>query len=356
MPSDRPFTKDCDRCGQKIGFRKEGGKTIPINADGTQHYCTNKDLPQKPKEDSRIGTYGGISLRRINLTLKNGSIMVTEATPDLLKCLTDPNAAIKTGMKIKLVFAKDGKAEKAEICPDQPVPATPATVDKPTETCTSQKESPAQPTSQSLTKEEDVWGQEREEFCNLLTSTAREGMPDLIQYLIEKTDFFTAPSSAKYHDAVPGGLLHHSLKVYRNLCTLSKTFEGEYPEDTLKIIGLLHDICKVNFYKNSTRQVKKNLPGGFTEWVPEPYIDIDDQFPLGHGEKSVIMLQRYIQLTDTEIMGIRWHMMAYDDLAHSYAGNLAITNASSKYSIIPLMHIADLSASFLEVRAPAGGA
>jgi hypothetical protein len=67
------------------------------------------------------------------------------------------------------------------------------------------------------------------------------------------------------------------------------------------------------------------------------------------------MLQRYIQLTDTEIMGIRWHMMAYDDLAHSYAGNLAITNASDKFPIIPLMHIADLSASFLEVR-PEGGA
>jgi len=194
---------------------------------------------------------------------------------------------------------------------------------------------------------------EYEEFKTLLLSTNRPGIDKLLDYLDNETDFFCAPSSSKYHDAVPGGLLHHSLRVYHNLVTLSQTFVGEYPEDTLKIIGLLHDLCKVNFYTMSIRNKKTKDASGFSIWVEEPYIDIEDQLPLGHGEKSVILAQRYIQLTNTEIMGIRWHMMAFDDLAHSYAGNLAITNAASKHLIIPLMHIADLSASFLEVR-PAG--
>jgi len=122
--------KYCTRagCGKPIKWPPfvAGVKSHPLNMDGTPHQCQAAPAAA-PKEDSRIGTYGGISLRRINLTLKNGSIMVTEATPDLLKCLTDPNAAIKTGMKIKLVFAKDGKAEKAEICPDQPAPVDPHT-------------------------------------------------------------------------------------------------------------------------------------------------------------------------------------------------------------------------------------
>ena len=369
---ERAFTKDCDRCGQKIGFRKEGGRTIPINGDGTPHHCQKAAPAEAPKEDSRIGIYGGIVRGQISLTLRSG-IMMSQVTPDLLKCLTDPNTAIKNGMKIKLVFGKDGKAEKAEVCPDQPAPATapapaqqPATVatEKPTETCTSPKESPAQPASQPLTKEEDVWGQERDEFCNLLTSTGREGMPALLQYLVEKTDFFIAPSSTQYHDAVAGGLLHHSLKVYHNLVTLSKTFQSDIPTDSLIIIGLLHDLCKANFYKLT----KKSLPRkddkgelvldtyGKKIWEDVMAYDIEDQFPAGHGEKSVILILRYIQLTDEEIMAIRWHMGAYDDVKQSYGGNLALTNASEKYPITVLTHMADLSASFLEVRKPSGGA
>lgn len=365
---ERAFTKDCNTCGQKIGFRKEGGRTIPINGDGTPHHCQKTAPAAAPKEDARIGTYGGVDRGRIKLTLKTGGIMMTEATADLLKCLTDPNTAIKNGMKIKLIFAKDGKAEKAEVCPDQPAPAAaaaaPIAKEKPTETCTSPKESPAQPANQPLTKEEDVWGQEREKFCNLLTSTGREGMPALLQYLTEKTDFFIAPSSTQYHDAVAGGLLHHSLKVYHNLVTLSKTFQSDIPTDSLIIIGLLHDICKANFYKLTKKSLpRKDAKGelvldsyGKKIWEDVMAYDIEDQFPAGHGEKSVILILRYIQLTDEEIMAIRWHMGAYDDVKQSYGGNLALTNASEKYPITVLAHMADLSASFLEVRKSAGGA
>jgi hypothetical protein len=201
-----------------------------------------------------------------------------------------------------------------------------------------------------MTERNDIWAIEQEGFDGLLLSVSRPGIADLLAYLHEETDFFIAPSSTKYHDARDGGLLHHSLRVYDNLVRLNDVFIGDYDPDTLKIVGLLHDICKTNFYKMSLRNVKKELPGGFSEWVKEPYIDIDDQLPLGHGEKSVILAQRYISLSNEEIMAIRWHMMCCDDLHHSYAGNIAITGASSKYPLVVLTHIADLSASFLEVR------
>ena len=352
----------CKKCGEEVIWKEKpgGGFFPPENKDGSRHDCEKKAAPQQPKEDSRIGTYMGVTRGQISLTLKNGGIMMSAATPDLLKCLTGPDPSIKTGMKIKVIFGKDGKAEKAEACPDQPAPVTPAAKEKPAETCTSPKETPAQPGP--LTKEEDIWGQEREEFCNLLTSTGREGMPALLQYLVEKTDFFIAPSSAKYHDARDGGLLHHSLKVCNNLMILSGTFENDIPASSLIIIGLLHDLCKANFYKLT----KKDLPRkddngelilddyGKKIWDPVMAYDIEDQFPAGHGEKSVILIQRYIQLTDEEIMAIRWHMGAYDDVKQSYGGNLALTNASEKYPITVLTHMADLSASFLEVRKPEG--
>ena len=200
---------------------------------------------------------------------------------------------------------------------------------------------------------------ETQEFQNILLSTERSGIDQLLRFLAE-TDFYTAPSSTKYHDAEPGGLLHHSLKTYRNLVTLSQLYAVEIPEGTsLAIIALLHDICKINIYELE----RKSLPRrdektgelllddwGKKIWDEQMVYTIDDQYPLGHGEKSVIMLQRFIQLTDTEIFAIRWHMMAYDDSRNSYAGNLAITNASDKYRIIPLFHMADLAASFLEMR------
>lgn len=182
------------------------------------------------------------------------------------------------------------------------------------------------------------------EFNQLLLSMARPGIGDLLSYL-ETTDFFTAPSSTKYHDTEPGGLLVHSLNVSRNLKKLNEVFRPSYPDDTLITVGLLHDVCKANFYKRDVKNVK--VEG---MWTQQSFIAIEDQFPLGHGEKSVILLQRFIKLTDEEIMAIRWHMMAFDDLHCTYAGNKAITAASTKYPLVVLLHIADLSASFLKMQ------
>jgi hypothetical protein len=349
----------CKKCGDEVVWKEKpgGGFFPPENKDGSRHDCEKKAAPQQPKEDSRIGIYGGIVRGQISLTLRSG-IMMSQVTPDLLKCLTDPNTAVKNGMKVKFIFGKDGKAEKAEVCPDQPAPAI-----KPPVTCTPPVADPAggiegivaatkANANLPLTREEDVWQAERTEFEELLRLTEREDLRDLLHYIEAETDFFIAPSSSKYHDARAGGLLHHSLGVYHNLVAFSKTFVVDVPADSLIIIGLLHDLCKANFYKTSTRNKKDEKTG---TWYQEPFIDIDDQFPLGHGEKSAILLLRYIQLTDQEIMAIRWHMMAYDDIRCSYAGNLAITNACAKFPIIVLTHMADLSASFLEMRKPESG-
>lgn len=261
--------------------------------------------------------------------------------------------------------------EKTTAAPGkQPVPCTspaqaPATSATGPDAAASTVEDPKLPTA----SDKDVWGRECKEFKDLLLGTKREGIERLLDWLEKETDFLIAPSSTKFHDAVAGGLLHHSLKVYHNLVTLSQVFDQDYPPDSLVIIALLHDVCKANFYtlvKKSLPRRKENGDLEFDDWGKKIWdetlvYEVDDKFPLGHGERSVILvLQAGLKLTDLEIMGIRWHMMAFDDLKSTYAGNKAITAASDKYRIIPLVHIADLSASFLEMRQPktaaAGGA
>ena len=191
--------------------------------------------------------------------------------------------------------------------------------------------------------------EQKELFLNLLSNVKRNGINNLLDYL-EETDFYIAPASSKYHGAYDKGLLEHSLEVYYKLLSLKNNFDFEIEEDSLKIIGLFHDICKMNFYiktkKNSKKKDDKGNfilnPKGFPIWEEIEYYDIEDKLPLGHGEKSVIILQQFIQLNLNELMAIRWHMMAYDDVTRGYAGNLALTNALNKYPIIALTHCADL--------------
>ena len=92
----------------------------------------------------------------------------------------------------------------------------------------------------------------KDKFIGLLRETKREGIENLIDFL-EKTDFFTAPASTKFHNSFEGGLLAHSLNVYEALESLVK---GKWPEDTIRIVALLHDICKINLYKVDYRNKK----------------------------------------------------------------------------------------------------
>lgn len=189
----------------------------------------------------------------------------------------------------------------------------------------------------------------KEQFISLLYSTKRNDIQDLINYL-EETDFYNAPASANHHGNFEKGLLQHSLEVYYNFKFLCNNFDKNISEESIIIISLLHDICKLGFYELS----KKSLPDkddkgnlkldkyGKKIWVEKEVYSINDNMPLGHGEKSVMVIQKYIKLTNEEIFAIRWHMMSYDDSSKSYAGNLALTKSLELYSIISLIHCADL--------------
>ncbi len=186
----------------------------------------------------------------------------------------------------------------------------------------------------------------KQRFINLLQKTKRPGVDNLIGYLETKTDFFTAPASAKYHGAKEGGLLEHSLVVYDELERSLEWYGIECSAESAVIIALLHDVCKTNFYKKVIKNQKDGyLPNGKPNWVEVEGYEIEDQFPLGHGEKSVILLQRYIWLFDDEIMAIRWHMGAWDDAARGYAGSLQLAAAMQKYPLITALHTADMIAN-----------
>ena len=179
----------------------------------------------------------------------------------------------------------------------------------------------------------------KEEFIKLLKSTNRENIDKLIEF-IEKTDFFKAPASTRFHGNYEGGLLEHSMKVYEILKHKAEnSFEkiNTSPE-SLIIIALLHDICKVNYYRVDYRNAKNE----FGEWEKVPYYTVDDTIPYGHGEKSVMMITEYIKLTVEEKYCIRWHM-GFTEPKELYG---TLGEAYKKYPLALLMHEADLEATY----------
>ena len=179
----------------------------------------------------------------------------------------------------------------------------------------------------------------KEEFLGLLKSVDREGMDKVIEFL-EKSDFFKAPASTRFHGAYEGGLMEHSMKVYEILIDKVKNsvIEMNVAPETLIIIALLHDICKVNFYKVDYRNAKNDL--GI--WEKVPYYTVEDTIPYGHGEKSVMMITEYMKLTVEEKYCIRWHM-GFTEPKESYN---TLGQAFKKFPLALLLHEADLEATY----------
>ena len=179
----------------------------------------------------------------------------------------------------------------------------------------------------------------KEKFIELLKKVDRDGMNDLLDFL-EKSDFYKAPASTRFHGDYEGGLVEHSLKVYELL--VDKVKNSPVPidvkEESLIIIALLHDICKANYYKVDYRNAKNE----FGEWEKVPYYTIDDTIPYGHGEKSVMMITEYIKLTVEEKYCIRWHM-GFTEPKDFYT---TIGSAYKKYPLALLVHEADLEATY----------
>lgn len=190
----------------------------------------------------------------------------------------------------------------------------------------------------------------KDEFIALLQSTRREGIDKVIGYL-EKSGFFKAPASVNRHLSHDGGLLEHSLNVYRaavalrrQMAELKPETEKELPEDKIKIVALLHDVCKATIYKKVPK-FRKDANG---RWETYDGYDVDySKFPLGHGEKSVVMLlQLGLHLEKDEILAIRWHMGAWDLAFQSFEMKNNISQASD-VPLVTLLQCADMMAAHI---------
>lgn len=181
----------------------------------------------------------------------------------------------------------------------------------------------------------------KQEFLDIYNKyVSRAGSKEFLEWLL-KTDFFTAPASSRFHCACEGGLVLHSLNVYHAL--RERYFEEDKDnEESFAICALLHDLCKAQFYKVSTRNVKNDATG---QWEKVPYYSVEDAFPYGHGEKSVFLIERFMRLKTSEAMAIRWHMGGFDEAARS--GGFALSNAFDKYPLAVKLHLADLESTYL---------
>ncbi len=182
----------------------------------------------------------------------------------------------------------------------------------------------------------------KQRFVEICGYISRPGMVDLMSWL-ERSDFYIAPASTRFHGNYPGGLLEHSLNVYDKLSEFVSRYPGlEISTETVAIVALFHDLTKANYYTYGTRNMKDEETG---KWYKEPFYKVDDKTPLGHGEKSVIILQNFIKLTRDEICAIRWHMGGFDCAAKG--GDFGMSRAFEICPLAVMTHLADMEATYL---------
>lgn len=185
----------------------------------------------------------------------------------------------------------------------------------------------------------------KEEFVTIYRENIkRDGADKLLDYMLsDHSDFFTAPASTRFHGAHAGGLLEHSLNVYHCLKDYlsrpraKELYRMNYSEESIALCALLHDICKMNFYKVDYRNAK-NEAG---VWEKVPYYTIEDNLPYGHGEKSVYIISGYMRLAREEAFAIRYHM--------GFSGVEDKNNVGKSFEMFPLafaLSVADMEATY----------
>ena len=193
----------------------------------------------------------------------------------------------------------------------------------------------------------------KDEFLELLRSTNREGIEDVITDL-EELGFFIAPASAGHHLNVPGGLVQHSLNtckaalaVWEGMKNVQPSLANEVDRENVIIASLLHDVCKSDIYKPTVKR-KKNAIGVWED--VEGYNVSYKKFPMGHGEKSVIqLLCSGLAMTDDEMLAIRWHMGPWGLNFNSYEDQRSYDTAQELYPLVAILHAADsLAAAIME--------
>jgi hypothetical protein len=223
----------------------------------------------------------------------------------------------------------------------------------------------------------------KDEVLKMLGMIKRPGMDKLIDWLSNETDYFTSPSSTKYHGNYEEGLIDHCLNVYDSLALLNAEFgDNEYSEESLMVVALLHDMCKCNTYipnddPASDAQIKyaqslldqngrEPLPKvKLTKWYVSKVIDhlksgegefpefaaaykVKDKFPMGHGEKSLYLIQKFIRLSDEEALAIRWHLGAFDPGFHfGYPTGFATQQAVRECPLVTMTISADFLATWM---------
>ena len=185
----------------------------------------------------------------------------------------------------------------------------------------------------------------REEFIETYRQyIRRDGSEELLDYLMNKSDFFSAPASARFHGSYVGGLCDHSMNVFHCLCDylsrprVKEVYGLDYDMESIAIVSLLHDLCKVGCYKAGTRNVKNEVTG---QWEKVATFFYEDKLPYGHGEKSVYIISGFMRLTREEAMAIRWHM--------GFSGTedeRTVGQALQQYPLAFALATADMEASY----------
>ena len=196
-----------------------------------------------------------------------------------------------------------------------------------------------------MSREEGLLSNEERFISIFKNKIHREGADRLLDYLCsDNCDFFTAPASSRYHSAHEGGLCEHSLNVYECLVDymerhrVKDLYGISYSAESIAIAALLHDLCKVNFYKTSFRNVKDENG----RWQSVPYYTIEDSLPYGHGEKSVYIATGYMRLTRDEAFAIRYHMGFSENADNN-------NNVAKSFEMFPLafaLSTADMEATY----------
>lgn len=178
----------------------------------------------------------------------------------------------------------------------------------------------------------------KEIFVALAKRIEREGISQLMEWL-DSTDFYTAPASTRFHGSHEGGLVEHSIAVHGRLHELTSLYNIQASDETIAIVALFHDLCKVGMYKTEMRWRKD----ANNQWEQYPTYKRDEDFKFGgHGSKSMYIVQNFMKLTPEEAVAINCHMGQWDATTYS--------DVSSAYEDCPLawaLHVADEAATYI---------
>lgn len=179
------------------------------------------------------------------------------------------------------------------------------------------------------------------QFLTKAAVIKRDGVKALLEWL-ESSDFFTSPASARYHGDFEGGLALHSLRVYDNLLGIAGVYDpaGEFSKETLAIVALFHDLCKVGCYKTEMRWRKDDR----NQWEQYATYRFEEDFPFGgHGSKSMYLVQHFVPLKPEEAAAINSHMGSWDVSSYNKPGDVFQVN-----KLAWMLHVADEAATYVD--------